>query len=1256
MTRRAALTAVLLLAPAAARGQPAAPDPAVLRGESAQTRKRLAEAEAKLLAGNAADAADALQRVLDEAGDDLITTDNKQYRPARWVAQQILAKLPPDALKGYRARIDGPASKLLETGKQTRDVRPLWQLLDRYFVSGPADEGSLLLGDLLFERGEFRAAGVVWRRLLPDADADIPYPNPQTDPAAVRARLVLAAAFRGEPELARKEYALLRERHPTAAGRLAGVTKPYVEAVKPYLDRPPRFASGAADRGWPGFGGGPGRSGRAAGRMPGYWPGRPTWAKEFLEPDERRFGGGTAVPLGHPVILGGRVYVSDGVRVRGFDLRTGARSTLHEPKEKDQPGIPAASLTTADGRLFARLGGRPAQAPTTGRPGVAAKAAAAAKTSDTELVCFAPVVPGGPPSVLDWRLKPPAVDGKMVGVWEGAPLVANGRLWAAVARTDAGRVTHAVACYDPADAPDRPAWLVDVSDGTPRDGTRQELLTLAGRNVVFCTNTGAVVALDAVTGRRAWAFRYPRANRTSNEPSPAVYDGGRVFIAPADGDRVFALDAETGRLLWETGPTEAAQILGVTRNRVVVAVAGPVRGIRGLNAATGSHREPDGWVQHNSGIPLGFGRGFVTDDFVVWPTRDGLFVLNPDDGRPVTAPLRNLTGDDPPGLFGNVAYADGVLVVVTPTSVRGYVSDVKPPADPPDPDRRRFDRLADATERAVSDGDLSSARRLLHEAAAGDLPPRFRAWAAARLLLLTPPTDDPAKLPADVQSVLTPELRGEWVTPPAGGPVTLEELIDRRTGRKPPASRPSHEPPFEPAAPVLTNAAQITDTFRLPAGSVPLRPIPGGGRPAHVFVSAGPDLLAVPFAPAASLTRRGRDGFTHAAELSRGFVAAGPFLVAVYEAGNDPVWVFRVPDTDPLPDRPGRLRVRFDRPSAVPALSSFVLAGGWLFARLGDRHLIALDLPGRRVGWVVGTSGRPRFDPHPFPSDPRFGPHVFASGKMLIAQLSDGRRWTIRADTGKVLTGRAHETARVVWPQPPAAVGAGVAVADGPGLIRVIDLADGLPLWEYDAGGEASLTGEPPQARAWGDAVFVAVRRNHGVEVDSLDPATGRTGWACGPAFLDADRTDLSAADADDRHVYLSARDRLIALDRATGKTAWETELPEAHGAGGWTVVAGKKVLIAYPTTAVPGEPFPDVLDRVISSFARRPLGWRLPGLAATVYDAWAVRTVPVLLLDPETGDVLRTIEVPTRGPAVVAGTGRDQVVVVTADRVVWIK
>src|SRR5262249_6958634 len=144
----------------------------------------------------------------------------------------------------------------------------------------------------------------------------------------------------------------------------------------------------------------------------------------------------------------------------------------------------------------------------------------------------------------------------------------------------------------------------------------------------------------------------------SADPAPAVACGGRVFVAPADAERGYALDAETGRLLWGESVTgEGAQILGVAAGKLVVAVAGPVRGIRGLNVATGSYREPEGWIWGDGGAYLSYGRGFVTDDLVVWPTRNGLFFLRPEDGSRIWTPHE--TGAP----FGNVVYADGVLVV-----------------------------------------------------------------------------------------------------------------------------------------------------------------------------------------------------------------------------------------------------------------------------------------------------------------------------------------------------------------------------------------------------------------------------------------------------------------------------------------------------------------------------------------------------------------------------------------------------------------
>lgn len=1259
MTRpRLAVLLVLLLA-AAGRGQPVAPpDPANLRGDSPQTRKRLAEADAKVIAGKAADATDELQRILDEAGDDLVTLDQKQFRPARVIAFQILAKLPPADLKAYQDRTDEPARKLLDAGKRDRDPRPLWQLLDRYFVSRPAEEALLLLGDLLFERGEFRAAEVLWRRLLPDADADLVYPTAKTDPAAVRARLVLAAVFQAEQDRAKAELATLKAKHPTAAGPLAGKTGSYVETLQPLLDRPPALAPGtAAGRGWPTLGGDPGRDGRVAGRFPRYWPGQPTWAVRI--PDTPA----TRPPFGHPVIADGRAYISDGRRVFTVDLSDRTITPVLAPPagKHPPPGSPSAGLTLSGDRVFARIGPpevRPADPPKSvpkGKTGRLKVEKPEEEPEDAAIVCVAL----GRAARPLWRLPAPFAEGRAAAVWEGAPLVAGDRMWAALARYEGGRLAHAVVCYDPADplaAPDAPAWAADVSDSPVSPGgearTRQELLTLAGRNVVLCSNAGAVVALDAATGRRAWGFKYPRsAKRLPDaarllDPAPCVAAGGRVFVAPTDADRVFALDAETGRLLWESDPVEGAEILGVARNRVIVTTTGLARSIRALGVATGSHREPDGWVRSVARGNASAGRGLVADDAILWPTRECLFLLSPDDGRQLADPIR--------GRFGNLAYADGVLVAVTPSHVLGFVADG--PRAAVDPVRARFDAVADEAERHLGDGRTDAARAALLGAVNGDFPGPLRAWAAARLLLLGVP-------PAAVRTAIDPALLAEWVLPSDGVPVTLESLLARHAGRPhaagpPPTSMPVERKPED--APTLRATAGVGRTLELPAGAVPLRPLPGSAlHPKRLFVAAGPELLAVDLRTGETAAFDAPDRFTHAADLPGGFVAVGPGLLAVYGSDRRPGWVFRVPDTDPLPDRPGRAVFRTDVPPSVPPLSSFVLAGTWLFARLGEEHLIGLDLGGKRVGWVLGADGRPRFDPLTLPGGPRFEPHFAVVGRLLVVQLTDGRRWTVRADTGRVVNAGSaiasgDETAPVAWAAPPLEVAPHrLAVSDGPGLVRLLSFPTGRAKWTHEAGGESSLTGEPPQVGAWGDRLLVAVRRNHGVEIDRLGLTDGRSAWDDGPAFLDAGRVDLSAADADADRLYVPAGGVLFALDLADGSPAWEMDLPEP---GDWVVRVGPNVVIAYPRCAVPAEPLGDVLARLGRSLRRSPAPWRLPGLAATLYDAWVDRAVPVLLFDPESGKLLKRLDVPARGPLAVAVFTRDVAVVATGDRVCWLR
>src|SRR5262249_42022444 len=102
---------------------------------------------------------------------------------------------------------------------------------------------------------------------------------------------------------------------------------------------------------------------------------------------------------------------------------------------------------------------------------------------------------------LRWEARPKGPN-QEIAVVEGAPLVADGRVYAAVTRFNGARTVTAIHCYA-ADAEDAPPlrWRQDVCETPelkPREQRfRHHLLTLAGSRVVYCSHSGAVVALDA---------------------------------------------------------------------------------------------------------------------------------------------------------------------------------------------------------------------------------------------------------------------------------------------------------------------------------------------------------------------------------------------------------------------------------------------------------------------------------------------------------------------------------------------------------------------------------------------------------------------------------------------------------------------------------------------------------------------------------------------------------------------------------------
>jgi outer membrane protein assembly factor BamB/TolA-binding protein len=684
MSRATSIVIALLMAAGPGAGQPArvVTEGVTVRLESPTTRKRLAEAQDKLRAGNSDEALRELQEILDSAGDDLVApTPNGRLVPAHRVAFALIASLPPDTRRAYQSRVQTAAQVLLTKAKLTRDVAPLEELLTRYFPSRVTPEALTLLGDLFLERGDWTAAERTYARLSPNADRPGWHvPDAPADPAAVAARVALAQCLSGDAELAAMTIDEFGKTYPAASGPLGGRSGPYLETLKVLTAKWGATSSYGPHGSWGTVGGRASRDGRVDSRLPHVWPSGPTWRTAIPPAGDRvlfRSPAESAPPSAahYPVVLNGAAYLADAGRVIRFDLATGRAEVVYDLRGDERftafgetdLAIPPRydadfSLTVGDGRLYARLG-----TPGLWVPNGIENAPRPANAILRFAVADGRVKP-------DWRMTPPGPAG---AAWQGTPAVAEGRVVAAAIRADGGRLIHTLVCYDHA-SPD-PLWTTDVADsplptGPPR--TRHDLVTLAEGLAIMNTNAGAVVAVKVATGKPAWTLTYPiqtprgralvpASNANHRDLAPAVAHAGTVFVAPTDTETLFAIDAASGTVLWEKSGLRTESILGVSRGKLVATLAGPVRGVRAFDARTGSEEFPLGWRNHDDPGLGSLGRGLVSDELILWPTRAGLIPLRPADGRLARPPVS--------GPHGNLAYAGGVLVVANPTEVLGYV-------------------------------------------------------------------------------------------------------------------------------------------------------------------------------------------------------------------------------------------------------------------------------------------------------------------------------------------------------------------------------------------------------------------------------------------------------------------------------------------------------------------------------------------------------------------------------------------------------
>lgn len=633
----------------------------------------LDRAKALLASHQWEEAIQSLTELMERAGTKLVPITPERFVPLQTYGHLLLCQLPAEGLAVYRRQVDPVVQRWYEEGRRLQQKELLEQVVDRAFVSSWADDALWLLGQMALEAGEYAEARWYWERLIPvgeggQADPNpinppggaskaeafpvaswLGYPDPQKDLAAVRARLVCTSILEGSFRRAKQELEQFARLHPEARGRLGGRQVCYKEALQQMLEEAADWPRRKGAEDWPTFAGSGERNGIFV-PVPPIGPLRwrislPTGAGATgvsAPPAEQpTVAESSHQPLCYyPVIVGRWIFVNTLWEVLGWDLLTGKPLWNQQPIYRDplDPSARAAllprqmwgkvrcTLTVHGNRLYARMG----------TPVTAWGQQGAHGPARGYLICLDLEGEGR----LLWRQQPEDPH----WAFEGTPIADERSVYVAMRRSELGpHVQTYVACLDAETG--RVQWRTFVCSAEPPapnlPQATHQLLTLHGQTLYYNTDLGAVAALRSRTGQIQWLSLYPRSNRPTQGPlsrhwarqlNPCLWDRGIVYVAPADSPSIFAFDGATGQILWQTGPelADAVHLLGVWEDRLI-ATGDRVYGI----ATTGPRRGQVVFRWPEGPDRLGYGRGFLANGQIWWPTRDSIHVVDACTGRPI---------------------------------------------------------------------------------------------------------------------------------------------------------------------------------------------------------------------------------------------------------------------------------------------------------------------------------------------------------------------------------------------------------------------------------------------------------------------------------------------------------------------------------------------------------------------------------------------------------------------------------------------
>lgn len=709
----------------------------------------------------------------------VFSQDGRLYRPVRRLCHELLAQMPEVGIELYRTAYEYAAEELLQRALKRGSTADLEGVANRYFITLPAGRAMVLLADRLMHAGRYRGAVQVLRDLL------------DTYPAANRARLGIRAVWcefkialclrlAGERNEARRSVEALAEEHAEESLRILG----QLESVRDLPDsalfaRDTVVIDGAVARA------------EASWLDEGLPRLLPLWQYRFEDPQPyrdpqpsknnrggiwldsgvqttampfaKRYGPATWVAFSEDrrgAFVEPRALFLEHFRLRMTDAASGlllqAGDGANAPP-KPRENYPRVRIAAVDHALLRPVEDEQRRYVVSGYSGNVTNTEAALKS--TELVAYDRETWERAWSSVTWLA---GEDGLRDVTFLAAPTVFAERLLLPALRGG----SYTLECLDRRTG--EPLWHAPLhAGGSPFYKAPGTQVAVSGGVAFVATNAGCLAAVDAFSGDLRWIRRYERldpihgagrrkgksssGNRGnwgrrqqftqealgSFEPADLVLHGGRVILAPCDGDVLISVDATTGEPVWML---DADSIHAPYGRLVQVIGAGDGK----LFVASRSHlvcvELAGGLVRWMKQIPTwlgpkhsGRGRGAVVGSTVIVPNMRELLLFDVNNESPMRRlPLPSFDEGSEPlqgpcnvvvrGAWLAAGFAGGVEVFSTAAALG-------PLAETSEDPLRRASYLATL-------GNGEAAEETLAKVMQGSEDPAMRARAGRRLLSL----------------------------------------------------------------------------------------------------------------------------------------------------------------------------------------------------------------------------------------------------------------------------------------------------------------------------------------------------------------------------------------------------------------------------------------------------------------------------------------------------------------------------------------